>query len=381
MTVLVMQADSPLWDSLVFDGIDDVEVESVSAVFDTVNLSARGRARGTSCPDCGHFATRVHGSYQRRLKDLPIGGPNVAILLTVRRFICKAADCSRRTFTEPFPQLTAPYARCTARLNHALENIGLALAGRAGARLATQLGVNAGRMTLLRRVMALPDPQADTPRVVGVDDFATKRGHTYATVITDGVCHRPIDVLPGREAEPLAAWLRAHPGIEVICRDRAGAYAEGAALGAPHAVQVADRFHLLQNLGQAVEKYVGTHRDCLRSLPQSEIDCDSGPVPPTLPTGRRAERMRAHHALVQGLLREGMGLRAIARHLGWGRHTVQRYARATRWQDMVIGHGTRTNHLDIHQLALQRRIDETDGQITIWRLHEEPISGHSEEAQ
>lgn len=371
VTVLVMQADSPLWDSLVFDGIDDVEVETVTAVFGTVDVAARGRAAGASCPDCGHFATRVHDTYQRRLKDFPIGGQNVAILLTVRRFICDAADCSRRTFAEPFPRLTAPYARCTIRLNHALEHIGLALAGCAGARLAAQLGVSAGRMTLLWRVMALPDPPVGTPRVVGVDDFATKRGHTYATVITDGACHRPIDVLPGREAEPLAAWLRAHPGVEVICRDRAGAYAEGAALGAPHAVQVADRFHLLQNLGQAVEKCVGTHRDCLRPLLQSEIDRESGPVPPTLPTGRRAERMRAHHALVHGLLREGMGLRAIARHLGWGRHTVQRYARAARWQDMVIGHPTRTSRLDIHQLALQRRIDETDGQITIWRLREE----------
>ncbi|WP_327666679.1 MULTISPECIES: transposase [Streptomyces] len=166
-------------------------------------------------------------------------------------------------------------------------------------------------------------------------------------MITDGERNRPIEVLPGREAAPLPAWLIAHPGVEVICRDRAGAYAEGASLGAPDALQVADRFHLLQNLGQAVEKCVAAHRDCLCpaspqpgqavTVAQSDGVCDAESTALALPSGERAERMRAHHALVHGLLSEGMGLRAIARHLGWGRHTVQRYARAARWQDMVTG--------------------------------------------
>jgi transposase len=308
------------------------------------------------------------------------------ILLKVRRFVCDARSCPRRTFAEPFAQLTCPYARFTTRLDRILERIGLALAGRAGARLAAQLGLGAGRMTLLRRVMDLPDPQFSTPRVLGVDDFATRRGHAYATVITDGERHHPIDVLPGREAALLAAWLRAHPGAEMICRDRAGAYAEGAALGAPNALQVADRFHILQNLGQAVEKCVAAHRDCLRTAvrpPGREAtgtqaaDREAGPPFTVLPTGRRAERMRAHHALVHGLLREGMGLRAIARHLGRGRHTVQRYARAARWQDMVTGRRTRSSHLDVHQSYLQRRIDDTDGVITIKGLREElAVRGH-----
>ncbi|MFF3712867.1 transposase [Streptomyces phaeochromogenes] len=236
-------------------------------------------------------------------------------------------------------------------------------------------------MTLLRRIMALPDPQVTTPRVLGVDGFATRRGHSYATVITVGERHRPIEVLPGREAAPLAAWLMAHPGVEVICRDRAGAYAEGAALGAPHALQVADRFHLLQNLGQAVEKCVAAHRGYLCSVApqpgqaatagQTDGACDVEPTPLALPSGRRAERMRAHHALVHGLLSDGMGLRAIARHLGWGRHTVQRYARAARWQDMLTGRRTRTSRLDLHRLFLQRRIDETNGKISIIELRKE----------
>ncbi|MEU9171542.1 ISL3 family transposase [Streptomyces sp. NPDC048420] len=374
-----MHTHTSHWESLVFAGIGGVVVEAMSAAFGTVEVVARGCSADAVCPDCGACSSRVHASYLRKLKDLPLGGQGVVILLKVRCFVCGTQRCRRRTFAEPFMQLTNPYARFTTRLNQALERIGLALAGRAGARLAAQLGLGAGRMTLLRRVVALPDAQFSTPRVLGVDDFATRKWHSYSTLITDAERHRPIDVLPGREAAPLTAWLKAHPGIAVACRDRAGAYAEGIALGAPGALQVADRYHLLQNLGQAVEKCVAAHRDCLRAVPKkpdsaaasNNRDAHAESTPAPLPAGRRAERMRAHHAVVHGLLSEGMGLRAIARHLGWGRHTVQRYARATRWLDMVTGRRTRTSRLDIHQPYLQRRINETDGRITIWRLRDE----------
>ncbi|WP_371097663.1 ISL3 family transposase, partial [Streptomyces sanglieri] len=334
-----MQTDMLFWDSLVFDGIDDVDVEAATAAFGTVEVTARGRAAAATCPDCGHLSGRVHDSYRRRLKDLPLGGQSVVIRLTVRRFICDAGDCSRRTFAEPFAQLTRPYARFTTRLNHLLERVGLALAGRAGARLASQLGMSAGRMTLLRRVVALPDPLFSTPRVLGVDDFATRRGQIYSTVLTCGETHRVVDVLPTRTAGPLAAWLTAHPGVEIICRDRAGAYAEGARLGAPYALQVADRFHLWQGLGRAVETCVSAHRKCLRPSmsdePPSSIP-QAAPMPlPPEPAGRRAQRKKAAHALVHELLAQGRSRRAIARHLGWGLNTVLRYASAARWQDTL----------------------------------------------
>ncbi|MFC9759732.1 ISL3 family transposase [Streptomyces sp. NPDC056921] len=373
-----MQTDALFWDSLVFEGIDDVEVEAVTAAFGTVEVVARGRAGGASCPDCGRFSDRVHDRYQRRLKDLPLAERGFVIRLTVRRFICGAADCPRRTFAEPFSPLAAPHARFTTRLNHALERVGLALAGRAGARLAAQLGFGAGRMTLLRRVMALPDPRFSTPRVLGVDDFAIRRGQTYSTVLTSVEDHRVVDVLPTREAGPLAAWLDRHPGVEVICRNRAGAYAAGARRGAPDALPVADRFHLWQGLGRAVETCVAAHRDCLRKptpsgiLPQDTRPASDRPQNDAEPVGRRAEHKKAAHALVHEMLARGHSRRAIARHLGWGLNTVLRYANAARWQDTIRDNRPRPSRLDPYKPYLERRFAE--GCTNVTRLHSELVA-------
>lgn len=376
--VLVMQIDASFWDSLVFDGIDEVEVEAVAAAFGTVEVVARGRAVAATCPDCGRFSDRVHDRYQRRLKDLPLAEQGFVIRLTVRRFICGSADCPRRTFAEPFSRLAAPYARFTTRLNHTLERVGLALAGRAGSRLAAQLGFDAGRMTLLRRVMALPDPQFSTPRVLGVDDFAIRRGQTYSTVLTSVEDHRVVDVLPTREAGPLAVWLDHHPGVEVICRDRAGAYAEGARRGAPDALQVADRFHLWQGLGRAVETCVAAHRDCLRTpthcslLSQDTQPVSDRPQSDAAPVGRRAERKKAAHALVHEMLAQGHSRRAIARHLGWGLNTVLRYANAARWQETIRENRPRPSRLDPYKPYLEGRFAE--GCTSVTQLHGELVA-------
>ena len=243
-----------------------------------------------------------------------------------------------------------------------LSQVALELAGRAGARLATALGVAVHRGTLLRLVLDLPDPDASAaPEVLGVDDFALRRGHVYATVLVDAATGRAIDVLPGREAGPLAGWLKAHPGVRVICRDRAGAYAEGARDGAPDAVQVADRWHLWHNLAEHTAKAVARHRACLKQLAAAAEQAEPPPEPVAtaaavpVPESRLAARMRDQHAAVQALAVRGLGLRTIARELGVDRKTARRFAHATTGDEAVARAISRPTVLDRYQPHLHRR--------------------------
>ncbi|MGH3245566.1 MAG: ISL3 family transposase [Trebonia sp.] len=335
-------------------GLDVLGVEDLGA--DGVRVTARTRPAPAACPRCGQASSSGHDRYPRWLRDLPCGGRPVEVLVSVRRLRCANAECPAATFAEQVPGLTAWYQRRTPGLRGLLEAAGLALAGRAGARLAAALGAAVSRHTLIRMVRAMPDPGPGQVAVLGADDVATRKGQHYATILVNMETHQVIDLLPGRDGDVLAGWLKDHPGTAVICRDRAGAYAGGAARGAPGALQVADRWHLWHNLCGHAEKTAARHRGCLREPGPGEPQAAAGqgPADPAL-----ARDVRERYGKVRELHAQGHGIAAIARHAALPRETVRAYVNAGSPDEILsVITGSRPSPLDPYKPRLGQRWEE-----------------------
>ena len=362
-----------------------LDVEQVVDGGDGLRIRARTRTAQAVCPQCTAVCGRAHAGHERRLHDGVLGGRPVVIHLVVRRFICANADCQTVTFTEQVPGLTLPYRRRTVALLGVLEHIAVALAGRAGARLAGLLGIVVHPSTLIRLIRALPDAElTSAPEILGVDDFALRRSRRYGTIIVDMATGKAIDVLDTRDAEPFTRWLSEHPGARVIGRDRAGAYAAAARDGSPDAVQCADRWHLWHNLAEHVERAVTRHHGCLKkAVAGASLDPPPDEAPPASrplaavdgdqaaaePESALVTRIRERYATVQALQADGRGLRDIARELNPDRKTVRRLAQASSADDLAARTVDRDTLLDTHKPYLHQRWNQGCREVAV--LHAE----------
>ena len=322
-----------------------VQLEGICSADDGLTIILRTNRPHVPCPDCEQPTDCVHSWYQRTIADLPWQGVAVRFHLHTRRWFCWNPICSRRIFTERLPDLVDSYARRTNRLAEIVEAVAFALGGEAGHRLLLTLGLTLSPDTLLNVIRTTELPVGPSPCIVGIDDWAWRRGDRYGTIIVDLERHRVVDLLPDRDPETVMAWLQQHPQIEVIARDRGQGYIEAATVGAPQARQVADRWHLMHNLFAVIEEVLLTKRSVLRAAAQAvhgepepsegADDFTSGPIMPHRPRRRtqqaeersrqRHERMVARYEAIRRLHLAGADVADIARRVGVNRQMVYRY--------------------------------------------------------
>ncbi len=360
---------------------------------DLIAVALTSHARVAPCPVCGQLSDLVHSRYRRVLADLPLCGRPFVLVLHLRKFLCTNAGCLRQVFCERVHALAAAHARSTTRLVHLQRTLGLALGGEPGSRLAADLAVPTSGDTILRRVKATPAEPETTYRFVGIDDFALRKGHTYGTIRVDLQRRRVIDLFDGRDGAPVAAWLKTHPGIEVITRDRWAAYANACTAGAPKATQVADRFHLIGNIRERVQRLFEQHASALDAvlepplavapepcvatvatppipvIPSEQPLVTGTPTPPGGPDGlpapanetpapsppevsHRQHRRQDRFDEVRRLRQAGKSVRQVARELRMSRQTVINYQRRERCPDWNPG-TRRPTRLD----GLQAKVD------------------------
>src|SRR6266849_2234326 len=321
-------------------GLESVVIEGKS-----ITVTVRSLQQAASCPLCQTPSSHLHSRYRRTLRDLPWGPFPVQVVLRVRRFRCARRACLRRIFTERLPDVVAPYARSTRRFRDSLRAVGIALGGKPGARLGHQLRLPSSASTVVRTLRTTLTFPPCLPRVIGVDDFAKRKGQCYGTLIVDLERRRPLDLLEDRTALTLAGWLRTHPSVEIVCSDRSTEYARGIAEGAPNAMAVADRWHLLKNLREALERLLDRHSHALHhvSLPARRrastltLRSDAADaLPAKAPRSAREqvrretarERRQLRFSQVRDLYAQGWSVRAIAAETELSRSTVARYVRA-----------------------------------------------------
>ena len=315
-----------------------LKLEDIFIEAEAVSLRIASTHPTAACPACGRESGRLHSHYERTVSDLPWAGRVVRMCLRVRRFRCANRGCARRIFAERLPSVVEPYARKTVRLREVLLLVGLALGGEAGTRLAERLGMEVSPSTLLRSLHSAALPVFEPPEVIGVDDFALLKGRKYGTIVVDFERNRPIELLEDRSAETLAAWLKKYPKLRIIGRDRSTEYERGIEEGAPQAVEVLDRWHLLKNLRRSTERVLEGNSAALSktTLPVKDEENDAlvehAPVPRSSKEQAASAAYRGRRLVLYKKVKkphaQGMRMLAIRRALGMSRGAVRRYVHA-----------------------------------------------------
>src|SRR5215207_4786479 len=326
---------------------EHLHLDALSFDGDSLTIHASTDDPAARCPCCQRPSRRVHGRYTRILADLPWSGTPVRLRVRVRKFFCDEPSCERKIFAERLEEVARPFARSTDRRREALEWIAFALGGEAGARLARELGLLVSSDTLLNRIRGAFRAEAEDVRVVGVDDFGFRKGNAPGTVLVDLERHEVADLFEGHSAESIARWLGRHPGVEVVARDRSHVCREGIKAGAPDALQVADRWHLLRSLALSLEEFLVRKRSTLGKATAAEtgdedellpvpgsIDGDLSTLPVRLgrpygsvegPAQRRHERLVERWKDIRRLHLAGASVKDIAEWVGTSHSTVYRY--------------------------------------------------------
>ena len=338
------------------------QIESVEQQGAACRIEVRTTTTEGCCPVCAMRSSSIHSYCERLVKDLPVGEQAVWLSIRTKRFRCRNPACPKVTFVEEVPGVLVKHARRTPRLSRVLWHIGQVAGGQAGARLTRHLQMPTSRCTLLRILRQQPLPYHEAPCTIGIDDWAKRKGQRYGTIVVDLERHRVVDLLEDRESDTLAAWLRGQPQVHTVARDRSLQYAQGVAEGAPQAVQVADRWHLLKNLSEMVERVLQELLPKMkRNLTLSVYDNAPREKFPRAATDQerqvasRAQRLR-DYTLIQYLRRQGHGERRIARVLGMSRGKVRAFYHAEIFPERK-GHYVHSM-LDPYLPYLEQRVSE-----------------------
>jgi len=327
----------------------NLHVDALSFDTDSVNIHASTDSPAAWCPCCERPSRRVHGHYTRTLADLPWSGTPVRLRVRVHKFFCEEPSCERKIFAERLEEVARPFARGTERRREALEWIAFALGGEAGARLARELGLLVSPDTLLNRIRGVFRAEAGEVRVLGVDDFGFRKGNAPGTILVDLERRKVADLFEGHSVESIVQWLGRHPGVEVVARDRSHVCREGVNAGAPDALQVADRWHLLRSLALSLEEFLLRKRSALgkAAAPRTgegeepgsgSIDGDVSTLPVRLGrpyksveglAGKRHERLVERWQEIRKLHLAGARVKDIAEWVGTSQSTVYRYRERT----------------------------------------------------